>query len=206
MDERESKKEDDDTRQRIMHHMIVPIGRVEPPLLKLKSEEDEFVLQSKHKHLGLGIPQPLSLPLSIDAEESQVRCLVALDNRAQSNSMLWFEPSLAFVPFVASLRWKWLLLLIEIHLGAFPGFSFCADRQWLFKDEEAADDELYANLVKTRPQHAVWTFVRGKRVASTLANARLGQLAVHDWIYPGDRIVVTIESMYVPAWLKHDAE
>ena len=64
----------------------------------------------------------------------------------------------------------------------------------------------WEKMIKNRSSHAIWTFVRARRVASCLAKAPLDALGENDWIYPGDRLVVSVSSLYVPSWLKHDAD
>ncbi len=100
---------------------------------------------------------------------------------------------------MAELRQKYLAFLIELALGCWPGWSYHVAMHTVLSDLDK-DSAFHGSA------HANWTFVVCHRIASPVARAPLAKLGPNDWVYTSDRIVVTIEPVYIPSWFSHDSD
>jgi hypothetical protein len=125
------------------------------------------------------------------------RCWVAMENRAGSLGQApWFDTAPCWVPFLADMRNKFFSFIVELYMGCWPGWSYhCSSRIIFETDEERAKERT----------DLVWSFAKLTRIASPLFGARLGPLKGSDWIFSGDRLVVSMRRILVPAWLQHSS-
>lgn len=123
------------------------------------------------------------------------QCWVGMSQRVGTlGYTAWFAPRQGWVPFLAEMRFKFLAFLVELHMGCWTGWSYHTQLKRIYP---VLDDSF-----RPRPE-LQWSFCKAQRIASPLSNAPLKELDQDDWIFSGDRIVITMQHLFVPAWLQH---